>query len=121
LLTGTPARKDKRAGMSGSRAWGGVFCEGDVADVVQRLDAPVAADQVGQEGRAGLEVGQAGQPIHRHIAPPATAQPADPAGDVKGLGGMGKPQAAAVGTVAGTVGHRDVGPGQSLELVVKAG
>jgi hypothetical protein len=38
----------------------GVFAEGDVTDVVQAvLDAPVAADQVGQSGGAGLGVGWA--------------------------------------------------------------
>ncbi|HET6748206.1 MAG TPA: hypothetical protein VFL71_03010 [Actinomycetes bacterium] len=39
---------------------GGVFCEGDVAHLVQSvLDRPVAADEVGQPGGAGLRMGQA--------------------------------------------------------------
>jgi hypothetical protein len=33
---------------------GGILGEGDITDVVQRLDAPVAAEVVGQAGGAGL-------------------------------------------------------------------
>ena len=35
----------------------GVLGEGDIADVVQRLDRPVPADEVGQPSGAGLGVG----------------------------------------------------------------
>jgi hypothetical protein len=37
---------------------GGVLGEGDIADVVQRLDAPVTPDPVSQAGRAGLGGGE---------------------------------------------------------------
>jgi hypothetical protein len=47
--------------QAGHGAWysagadlGGVLGEGNVTDVVQRLDRPVAAQQVGQPGGAGL-------------------------------------------------------------------
>ncbi len=36
---------------------GGVLAEGDVADVVQRLDRPVPAQQVSKPGRAGPGAG----------------------------------------------------------------
>jgi hypothetical protein len=37
---------------------GAVFGEGDVAEVVQRLDGPVPAQQVGKPGGAGLGEGR---------------------------------------------------------------
>jgi hypothetical protein len=37
---------------------GGVLGEGDIAYVVQRLDGPVPAQQVGQAGGAGLVEGR---------------------------------------------------------------
>ena len=37
---------------------GGVLVEGDVADVVERLDVPVAADDVGEFGGSGLVGGR---------------------------------------------------------------
>src|SRR5262249_39338403 len=42
---------------------GGVLAVGDVADVVQGLDAPMSADPPGEVGGAGLGDGQAGDPI----------------------------------------------------------
>ena len=42
------------------RNLGGVFAEGDVADVVEGLDAPVAADPGGELCGCGLVSGQAG-------------------------------------------------------------
>jgi hypothetical protein len=41
------------AGSGAGADLGGVLGEGGVADVVQPLDAPVAAQQVGEPGRAG--------------------------------------------------------------------
>jgi hypothetical protein len=48
------------AGGGAGEDLGGVLGEGDIADVVQRLDAPVAADVVGEAGGAclgGVQVG----------------------------------------------------------------
>lgn len=71
---------------------GDVLGEGDVADVVQRLDAPVATDVVGQAGGAGLEVGEAGERIHRHGSPASAAQAPSAASDAKRLGGVREAQ-----------------------------
>jgi hypothetical protein len=71
----------------------GVFAEGDVADVVQAvLDAPVAADEVGQSGGAGLGVGQAGDGMHHNGPPLPCAQVTDLAGELDDLGGVGTEQ-----------------------------
>jgi hypothetical protein len=48
------------AGGGAGTDCGGVFCEGDVADVVVGLDVPVAADDVGEVGGCGLLGGEAG-------------------------------------------------------------
>ena len=56
-----PQDGDGEVAQAGHGSWavagaglGGVLGEGDIADVVQRLDAPVAPDPVGQAGGAGL-------------------------------------------------------------------
>src|SRR6266487_5814827 len=72
---------------------GGVLGEGDIADVVQRLDAPVPADPVGEAGGACLGGGEVGDGVHGHGAPAAAAQGPDPAGDADRLGGVGEVQA----------------------------
>src|SRR6266511_176947 len=112
---------------------GGVLGEGGVADVVQRLDAPVAADPVGQAGGVGLGGGEVGDGVDRHGPPAAASQGPDPAGDADSLGGVREVQAsnggdlqaadlhAGVAAVAGVVGDRDLAPGQGGELVVEAG
>jgi hypothetical protein len=62
-LTGpAPAEQpDDQVAQAGHHTWAGtgadlqgVLREGDIANVVQRLDRPVAAEQVGQPGRADL-------------------------------------------------------------------
>jgi hypothetical protein len=95
---------------------GGVLGEGDIADVVQRLDAPVPSDPVGQARGMGLGGGEAGDRVHRHGASAAAAQGAHPTGDADRLGGVGEVQAshggdleaadlhACVPAVAGVVG-----------------
>ena len=40
----------------------GVLGEGDIAEVVQRLDTPVSPDPVGQAGRVSLGGGEVGDP-----------------------------------------------------------
>src|SRR6266508_432216 len=131
---------DGEVAQAGHGVWGvagadlgGVLGEGGVADVVQRLDAPVASDPVGQAGGVGLGGGEVGDRVDRHGSPAAAAQGADPAGDADGLGGVGEVQAgdgggleaadlgAAVAAVAGVVGDGDVWPGQELELVLERG
>jgi hypothetical protein len=66
----------------------GVLGEGDIAEVVQRLDRPVVAQQVGQPGGAGLAVAEAGDRIHGHGPPPVGVQVAGLAGDLQDLGGV---------------------------------
>jgi hypothetical protein len=68
----------------------GVLGEGDIADVVQRLDAPVTPDPIGQAGRAGLGGSEAGDRVHRLGAPQPAAQGPDPTGDADRLGGVGE-------------------------------
>src|SRR5215207_2154415 len=60
---------------------GGVLGKGDIADVVQRLDAPVTPDPVGEAGGAGLGGGEASDCVDGHHAPAAAVQGPDPAGD----------------------------------------
>jgi hypothetical protein len=93
----------------------GVLGEGDIAEVVQRLDAPVPPDPVGEAGGACLAGGEAGDRVDRHGAPAAAGERPDPAGDADRLGGVGEGQAGdggdlqaagldpAVATVAGVV------------------
>jgi hypothetical protein len=112
---------------------GGVLGEGDIAEVVQRLDAPVPPEPVGQAGGAGLGGGEVGDRVHGHGPPAQLVERADPAGDPQGLGGVGEVQAGdggdlqaagldpAVAAVAGVVGDRDLVPGQELELAVQGG
>ena len=57
---GEIAQAGHGAGGGAGPDLGGVLGEGGVAEVVQRLDAPVAPDPVGQAGRAGLGGGEAG-------------------------------------------------------------
>ena len=59
---------------------GVVFAVGDVADVVEGLDAPVAADPGGDLGGCGLAGGQAGGPDEeigpgREMLPSPASQP----------------------------------------------
>ena len=62
-------RHDMRAAAAADL--GGVLGIGDIADVVQRLDGPVAAQQIGEAGGAGLDVGEAGDRVNGHgLEPP---------------------------------------------------
>jgi hypothetical protein len=109
---------------------GGVLGVGDVAHVVQCLDAPMPAQVVGQVDRACLVDGQAGG-VHGDDAPAAAACLADTAGDLDRLGGVREPQGgdggdlqgpdldAAMGVVEGAVQHRDLPPRQPGELGVQ--
>src|SRR5215203_1292602 len=110
-----------------------VLGKGGVTDVVQRLDAPVPSDPVGQAGGASLGGGEAGDRVDRHGPPPPPGQRPDPAGNAQGLGGVGEVQAGdggdlqaagldpAVAAVAGAVGDGDLAPGQASQLVVQGG
>jgi hypothetical protein len=113
---------------------GGVFAVGDVADVVQGLDLPVAADPSGELGGGGLGDLQAGDGVDRDGAPFPADQWPGPAGEADGLGGVGKGQPggdggglegavflAAAPAAALAVAGRDVPPGQALDLGVQAG
>jgi hypothetical protein len=68
---------------------GCVLGEGHIPHPVQAvLDRPVAADEVGQPGRAGLSVGEAGDRIGDHRPPSPSAKLAGLAGDPDDLGGV---------------------------------
>ena len=67
---------------------GGVFAVADVADVVQRLDLPVAADPGGELGGGGLVGVQAGDGVDGDGPPLPAVQGPDPAGEADGLGGV---------------------------------
>jgi hypothetical protein len=88
------AGHDVRAGAGADL--GAVLGEGDIADVVHRLDRPVAAQQVGQAGRVGQLEGEAGDRIDGHglptPAPGTGVRDADGAlaGDLQDLGGVGE-------------------------------
>jgi hypothetical protein len=98
--------------------------KGGIADVVQRLDRPVPAHQVGQAGGAGQLERQAGQRVDGHGPPPVGVKVAGLASDLQDLGGMGEAEVAdrdrfegaqlhsAVTAVAGAVAHGHVVPGQ---------
>src|SRR5918993_6052458 len=77
-----------RGGGAGTEL-GGVLGEGGIADVVQRLDAPLPADPVGQAGEAGLGGGEANEGVHGHGAPPPSGKRPDSAGGPPRLGGVG--------------------------------
>jgi hypothetical protein len=73
---------------------GGVFGGGDIAQVIQRLDGPVPAQQVGQAGGAGLVEGKAGDRIHDHGPPTVGVKATGLAGGLDDLGGVRKPEVA---------------------------
>jgi hypothetical protein len=110
-----------------------VLGEGGIAEVVQRLDAPVTPDPVGQAGGAGLGGGEAGDRVYGHGAPAAAMQGPDPTGDADRLNSVREVQAgdggdlqaaefhAGVAAVAGVVGDGDLAPGQGGQLVVQGG
>lgn len=68
---------------------GGVLGEGGVAGVVQGLDLPVVAHQLGELGRGGLLGGQAGDGVDRLDGGLAGLAVGAPAPDLDGLAGSG--------------------------------
>jgi len=99
--------------------------------VVQRLDRPVPAQQVGQPGGAGLGEAEVGDGIDDHgCAPPrVVVEVAGLAGNLQDLGGVREPEVAdahglesaqldaAVAAVTGSVQLGDAVPGQALAAV----
>jgi hypothetical protein len=81
-----------RAGAGAHRA--AVLGEGDVTDMMHRLDGPVAAQQVGETGGAGLGEAQAGDRIDGHGPPSSGPQGTGLAGDLQDLGGVGEAEVA---------------------------
>jgi hypothetical protein len=112
---------------------GGVLLERDVADVVERLDVAVAADDVGEPGGVGLVGGEAGDPEDGGGGEGAVGEVAvaldeerlscpGEADLVVVMGGVGEvdglenaPVAAAVSFDLLTVADLDGGPGQVIE------
>jgi hypothetical protein len=74
------ASRASRVGWGAGADLAGVLGEGDIAEVVQRLDTPVASHVVGQAGGACPSGGEAGDRIHRHGAPAAAGKGAAPGG-----------------------------------------
>ena len=99
--------------------------------MVQRLDRPVPAQQVGEPGGAGLGEAEAGNGIDGHgRAPPrVVVEIAGLAGDLQDLDGVREPEAAdrdrlespdldaAMAAVTGAVQLGDTVPGQALAAV----
>src|SRR5262249_48172544 len=113
----------------------GVFGVGDVANVVEGLDAPVAAYPSGELGGGGLAGGQAGDGVAGFGGPsflagqwPAAAPDLDGLGGVRegdpsGHGGHfeGAPFGAAVAFPPGVEADWDLAPGQAGELGIQGG
>src|SRR5262249_48476624 len=114
---------------------GGVFAVGDVADVVEGFDAPVAAHPSGDLGGGSLVGAQAGAGVTGFGGPSLVpGQRSSAASDLDGLGGVregdpgghsgeleGAPLGAAVTFLPGVPGDGDLAPGQGFELGVQAG
>jgi hypothetical protein len=97
------------------------------------LDRPVATQQVGEAGGAGLGEGEADDRIDGHGPPSAGPKLAGLAGDLDDLGGVREPDVvdgdglegaqfnAAVAAVTGAVQHGDAMPGQAGAAVQQGG
>src|SRR5580704_14020629 len=118
-------------GPAAGAAGGGIFPERKVADVVVSLDGPLLADQAGQVTGGGLGTGQAGDGVNGLAGGPAGRGVLPPAGDLDGLAGMRKVQAADVGglqgaglgaampSLPGCAASRHLPPGQGPDLGVQ--
>jgi len=99
--------------------------------VVVSLDGPLLADQAGQVLHGGLGAGQAGDGVNGLAGGPARRGVLPPPGDLDGLAGMRKVQAAdvrglqgagpgaAVPSLAGCAAGRHLPPGQGPDLGVQ--
>jgi hypothetical protein len=96
---------------------GGVLGEGGVAGVVQRLDAPMPSDVVGQAGGACLGGGEAGDRVDRHGVPPPAVQGSAP--PVAGIGDLGEAteQTTALGRVPARRARPAAGRQQKWEMM----
>ena len=74
---------------------GDVFAVGDIADVVQGFDVPVAAYPAGELGGGGLVGGQAGDGVDGDGPPFPAGKGPDPAGDAEACMACGKASPAA--------------------------
>jgi hypothetical protein len=124
---------DGEVAQTGHGAWcsagadlGGVLGEGDIAEVMHRLDGPVPPDEIGQPGGAGLGEAEAGDRVDGYRPPSLGPEGPGLAGDLEDLSGVGEAEVAdgddlegamldaAVAAVAGGIRYRDQVPGQAL-------
>jgi hypothetical protein len=96
-VAGGTDRVDDRVAQGGevdravAGAVGGVvFGEGDVADVVDRLDGPVFARESGEVGGAGFGAGEAGDGVEDLAGDRAGLVVLPPSGDLDCLSGVGQ-------------------------------
>jgi hypothetical protein len=88
VFDGQVAQGGHGLGSAAGADLGGVFAVADVAEVVQGLDLPVAADPGGELGGGCLVGVQAGDRVDGDGPPPPAVQRPDLAGEAEGLGGV---------------------------------
>jgi hypothetical protein len=106
---GQVAQGSHGLGSAAGADLGGVFAVADVADVVQGLDLPVAADPGGELGGGCLVGVQADDRADSDGPPPPAVQRPDLAGQAEGLGGVREAEPGGDGR--GLEGAARYGPG----------
>src|SRR5215207_7840787 len=82
----------RRQAMTCGADLGAILGEGHIPDPVQAvLDRPVAPQEVGKPGWAGLGEGEAGDRVRLHGPPPPGVQGTALAGDLEDLRGVREP------------------------------
>src|SRR5699024_3447457 len=94
----------------------GVFLVDDVADPVDRFDAPLALDEVGDSAGCGSVGAEAGDGVHDFFGDEVAGQVVDVAADPGDLGGVGEGDAVGAGHPDGTLDDAAV-PGVGCDVV----